>query len=177
MKNLLFITFFLIGMSFASKGQGFSPSATYGHTAFAWTQYTTISSSPYVVKNNGFDTLVAGTSSDTGYMQYSFPYPYYSVVDIFVKYISGTLAGTAVLMGSNSNAMPSPTSTSWHILTGSTTYCSGCAGASATVSGTGTTSYEYHLPREGSDYKNYQVRVILTGTCSATYTAVVGRKN
>ena len=174
-KFLLVLAFAFVSVNSFAQGS-VSPFSTYGHSTYNQRQYTTLNNSG-ITKLNGFDTLVSVVGSkDTGYCQFSLPYEFNFVTDLYMKQITGTMAGTAVLMGSNTSSMPGVRDNSWHILTGSTTYCAGCAGASSVLTGSGTTQYQWHIPESGCDYQNYQIRIIDTGAVTATYTIIAGNK-
>lgn len=173
MKKLLLISILALGFASAmAQNNAETVIAATGHLPYTLRQTTTVNHNGIVVLA-GFDTL---TAPDSGYVQFSMPNKYSKVVTLSVKSLTGTLAGTAVVQGSPYTQVPIPTSLSWLAMTGNTTYFAGGKGASATLSGSGTTTYEWHFPYDSDDEQNYQVRVILTGTCTATYTATVGYK-
>ena len=166
-KIMLIASLFLvsgIGVQNKASAQAF---ASYGHTFASYRSYTTIGHYPFTVRLNGYDTL---TATDTGWVQWSMPNVYLQCTDLSVKRLSGTVAGTAVLYGCNSATMPSPISGLWQAITANTTYCTGCVGASATITGTGTTLYEWHVPEIACDYNQFQIRVISTGSNTFTFT-------
>ena len=154
--------------SSATRG-GFSAGGTYLSIGYLTGQKCTIISNTVTpVSATHPDTLVIpvtgamGYGTDTGYVLWS----NYSLTDrayeLSVTSLTGTLAGTAILQGSTDGQ-------AWQTMTGNTTYCSACKGASATLSGSGTTTYKWFFPK-GADVDQYhQVRVILSGTCTATY--------
>lgn len=111
------------------------------------------------------DTL---TNVDTGLVRWTFNNAYNLIFDYTVTKLSGTVGGTALLQGSNDN-------TTWNTITGNTTYCAGCQGASATVTNTaGTKHYQWNIPYSaGVNYKYWQVQVITSGTMTATYSGNV----
>lgn len=122
-----------------------------------------ISNTVTPVASGKLDTL---TNADSGYVQF------YNcnivnnnldmMFDFAVTKISGTVASTAVLQGSLDNQ-------TWNTITGNTTYCAGCVGASATITNTaGTKHYQWYLPHSATNYPFYQ---IFTGATSGTYTA------
>ena len=111
------------------------------------------------------DTLA---NVDTGYARWSMSNDYNYTFDLLITKINGTVAGTSVLQGSLDG-------TNWDILTGNTTYCSACKGASATVTD-GTAHYHWALPLGVTNYQYYQIRTITSGTCTATYTATANIK-
>jgi len=170
MKNIILILL-IFGFGCANAQNALQGT---GHTPFAQRQATYKKSYPYATVLAGRDTLTGG---DTGYVQYQFPNKQNMVFDLNVLYLTGTLAGTAVLMGSSAATMPSPSSTTWKVLTGKVTVCALCTTASATLTGTGTTNYQWHIDENGSDYQNYMIRIMPTGTVTATYTSTAGSKN
>lgn len=107
-------------------------------------------------------TGIVGYGTDTGYAQLVYRSKVDKTFDFTVTAISGTLAGTAILQGSYDNTV-------WYTLTGNTTYCTTCKGASATLSGSGTTDYQWYIPDNAENYPYHQVRAILSGTCTATF--------
>lgn len=179
MKKIIFLIAF-IAISATSIGQVFPISPVPQHTAFSRGTYGTIQPYGYLAGNicsiitntvtpvavGSFDTL---KNVDTGFVQFALNNSYDLLFDLQYNNLTGTAGGTAILQGSIDNA-------SWHTLTGNTTYCSGCAGASGTVSGTGTTHYQWYLPQDATSYPYYQIRTIQSGTCTATYTGTVGYK-
>ena len=110
------------------------------------------------------DTGKTAGSSDTLYFQWSNNLNVNHMFDLAVTNLTGTQAGTAILQGSLDNA-------TWNTITGNTTYCTTCTGASATISGSGTTHYKWDIPANTTPFPYWQVRVIQTGTCTATYNA------
>ena len=170
---LLFLA--LVATSLNVNAQAF---ASYGHSSSLSRSYTTIGHSPYVVRLNGYDTLTASTGvTDTGWVQWNLPNKYNQVIDVFVKSLTGTLAGTLWIKASNAATMPVVGSYTWDGITASTTYCTSCAAYSVAISGSGTTKYTYHLPPDAEDYQYYQIMVVATGTCTATYTARIVTKS
>jgi hypothetical protein len=174
MKNLKFLLLVSLSMLFLNQANAQNPLQAYGHTAYSNRTVQERRSFPYANVAMGFDTV---TATDTAFYQIQYPNVGYAFFDLNVTSITGTLAGTAVLQGAYGSTMPNPISNQWHTLTASTTYCTGCVGASATLSGSGTTTYEWHMPLQGLDYQNYQIRAIVTGTCTATGTVTSNYKN
>lgn len=116
------------------------------------------------VPTGKLDTL---SNTDTGLVRWTFNNLYSMTFDYYVTKISGTVGGTALLQGSTDN-------TNWHTITGNTTYCAGCIGASATVTNTaGSTHYQWYVPAEATTYKYWQVQTITTGTMTASYNGTV----
>lgn len=111
---------------------------------------------------------ITGYGTDSGYAQFYFPNNLDKILHLGVTKISGTLAGTVVFQGSLDNA-------TWHTLTGNTTYCTDCIGASATITNTaGTKYYDLYLPHSAINYPFLQAFVLLSGTCTATFTCIGG---
>lgn len=175
MKNLKSLFVFSI-LFFAGNSYGQSVTGGYGHQP-TLNRQTTSMNPEGVLRSQATYTMTATAASDTVYTQWQNPNSYYQVIDLFMTTQSGTLAGTGVMYGSNASNMPLPTSKTWQALTGVTTYCSGCTGASATLTGAATTQYTWHMPEGGSDYQFYQIRAIVTPTCSATFSTRVTYKN
>lgn len=173
MKKILFLI--LIASPFISEAQVLS---SYGHTPWTIRQYTSRNNIGTLIAN-GFDTLVAaGTTPDTGYVQFNFPNAYNMNINLFVTKITGTLAGNAIFQGSYLSTPPAVNSSTWQTITGNTTYCAGCIGASATLTGAGTTQYTWQGQEGGGNcYNYYQLRIITTNTNTATYTTQIGYKN
>lgn len=170
MKKILILV--ALTLSFVNS-EAQSAFGGYGHQPTLYRQ-TTTKNGAGTVKLAGLDTL---TATDTGYVQFNMPNDYSMTIELFVTSLTGTLAGTSVLQGSSASTMPTVTSTNWDILTGNTTYCAGCKGASATLTGSGTTRYKWEIPKGQVGDQQYQVRSIVTGTCTATYTLLVSYKN
>lgn len=167
MKKLIaLIALITIGLSVNAQVRGtYGTIATWHPAPMAIYSYDT---TVYTVVPAGkLDTL---TNTDTGAVRYTFMNNLDVVFDFAVTKISGTLAGTALLQGSIDNA-------TWYTITGNTTYCASCIGASATVTNTtGTKHYQWYVPHSATVYPYYQVQVVTTGTCSASYTGSVGYK-
>lgn len=103
---------------------------------------------------------------DTGYAQWTIGNNLNRTFDFLVTKTSGTVAGTLLLQGSNDNA-------TWFTLTGVTTYCATCQGASATV-GNATTHYMFFLPANAMNFPFMQGRLITSDTSGvATFQANV----
>ncbi len=189
MKNIKILSVLLLcgsicsGQTFTSKAQ---PQLQIGTTRGNYGTYqpysyitgnhsTIVTGTVTPVASGHNDTLVVpatsitGYGTDSGYAQFYIPSALNFVFDLAVTAISGTLAGTSLLQGSIDNA-------TWHTITGNTTYCTDCKGASATLTGAGTTHYQWVVPAEFSNYPYWQVRSITTGTSTATYTVTAGYK-
>jgi len=154
--------------SSATRG-GINAGGTYLSIGYATGQnYTIVTGTVTPASASHPDTLfvpttgISGYGTDTGYVFYSFSSNVNKTYDLQVNSVSGTLAGTAILQGSTDGQ-------GWHTLTGNTTYCTGCAGASATLTGSGTTHYQWYMPKDADNYQYHQIRAILSGTCTATF--------
>ena len=116
------------------------------------------------------DTLVSpavsygGYATDSGYSWWSNYSGTDRTYELSITALTGTLAGSATLQGSTDGQH-------WYTLTGNTTYCGSCKGASATLSGSGTTVYKWYFPKGAMNDQFTQVAVILSGTCTATYSS------
>lgn len=174
MKKYLLLTI-LVGLCISGFSQGLS---SYGHSPYLKAQPTYKKGYPFATFLAGLDTLTTTGTPDTNYIQFTLGNCYNRVFDLSVVSLTGTLAGNAVLMGSTSQPMPTyPNDPSWKVLTGKVTVCAGCVAASATLTGSGTTTYQWHVDNNGDDYNSYQIRSIITGTCTATNTGGMGYKN
>ena len=106
------------------------------------------------------DTLV---NADTGYVVYpQLTNSYNLSLNITVTQLTGTVAGTVVLEGSDNASFTTP-----YAITGTVTQCAGCTGASGTLSGSGT--FKWLVPSMPFPY--FRIRAITTGTSTATYTS------
>jgi len=154
----------------ATRG-GINAGGTYLSIGYATGNQATITLGTVTpVSSSHPDTLKAprvnslGYNTDTGYYQFSNSSNVDKLFDFSVTSLTGTLAGTAVLQGSRDGQ-------NWLTLTGNTTACAGCSGSSATLTGSGTTHYYWYLPKDAEIFPYKQVRAIVTGTCTATFTA------
>jgi len=105
--------------------------------------------------NGGYDSTI-------GYAQFSYNSRVTKGFDLSIKSLTGTLAGTAILQGSYDGQ-------TWYTITGNTTYATGSVGASATLTGSGTTHYQWFLPLDADVYPIHQIKLTATGTCTFTY--------
>src|SRR4051812_44470350 len=118
MKNILISLVLLFSFTtIPSITKAQNPIQQYGHTAISNRTISLVKHYPYAVAT--IDTL---TAVDTCWFQFQYPNLYYTVTDLNVRTLTGTLAGTAVLYGAYGTTMPTPTSTAWHALTANTTY-------------------------------------------------------
>lgn len=132
-----------------------------------------------VVKGYGLDTLSNG---DTGYTYIWVGQGFASGVELVTSVLTGTVATTSnIVYGINNGGAPLTAaqvfaatqvpSTNAYALTGNTTYCSGCVGASSTTVPGTSKKYTWQFPNNaGCLFDNYVIRTIQTGTCTATYT-------
>jgi hypothetical protein len=147
--------------------------ALFGATAQTYTASTMhIASAQGVAKSA--DTLANG---DTGYVFIWVGNGYDLSFELLTTTLTGTVATTSnILYGYNNNgskltAAQVPTVTA-QAITGVTSTCAGCVGASSTTVPGASKKYTWQLPKSsGSMYDNYFIRTIQTGTCTATYTA------
>lgn len=187
MKKLLFICSILI--SATTFAQVFNPSNVPANTTGAGTRGTYGNYQAFNYATGTNCTIVTGTvtpvsrpdtlkspvvvttgyGTDSGYSQVQMNSRLATMFDFSVTRLTGTLAGAAVLQGSIDNA-------TWYTLTGNTATCASCIGASATLSGTGTTHYTWMLAPDDQTFPYYQVRAITSGTCTATFALKAGYK-
>lgn len=158
MKHLVFLLAF-IATAVTAGAQ--LPRGNYGTmqpiTRSTGTIYKYTAGTPTVAST---DTL---TDVDTGLVRWTFSNGYNLLFDYTVTKLTGTVAGTALLQGSQDG-------TNWFTITGNTTYCAGCTGASATVTNTaGSKKYEWYVPVNATNFKYWQVQTITSGTMTATY--------
>ena len=143
----------------------------YGHQAVNYSTGTicaVVNNTVTPVASGKKDTL---SNTDTGYVQFTLQSGYDFLFDFAVTKITGTVAGTSLLQGSIDNA-------TWHTLTGNTTYCADCQGASCTVTNTaGTKHYQWYIPGHVTNYPYYQIQTITSGTCTASYSGTATYKN
>lgn len=181
MKKLIMIMLFgltsLVGYSqtFPAKTTGSIGSVTRGtygtYASIGYINPVTIATivSGTVTPTTRPDTLkspvvvTTGYGTDTGYIQFSCSSVMNKTFELQMTVLTGTLAGAAVLLGSKDGQI-------WNAITGNTTYCAGCIGASASLSGAGTTAYQWYVPATAENYPYHQIRVITSGTCTATFT-------
>ena len=175
-----YLKFLLIGLVFFNTNVQ-AQFGQYGHNAFLSRQTSYYKHYPYVQTLASVDTL---TNTDSSFAQWNMPNDYTMQVDVWVTRISGTVAGAAYLQGlslpatsQSVTSTPSPADAAWRSLTGNTTYCSGCVGASATITGSGTTHYTFIIPKGMIGFNNYQLLLASSGTCTFTYYATLGYKN
>ncbi len=177
MKRLLFLLailpMFCGAQVFNSKSEPqnpLTPTSVYGKTPVNYLTgniCAVIANTVTPVASGKLDTL---SGVDTGYVQFTLNNKFDLLFDFAVTKISGTVAGTSLLQGSLDNA-------TWFTITGSTTYCASCQGASATVTNTtGTKHYQWSLPAAATAYPYYQIQTITSGTMTASYTGTVTYK-
>jgi hypothetical protein len=160
--------------TFTTKTPGKSGSATRGNFG-TYQSFGQIPGTICAVTSNTVTPVASGkldtlTNVDTGYVQFTVPNNLDFTFDFTVTKISGTVAGTALLQGSLDNS-------TWFTITGNTTYCASCQGASATVTNTtGTKHYQWYVPHSATNYPFYQVQVISSGTMTASYNGTLNTK-
>lgn len=187
MKQILFLVAILLSC-FAVDAQtwtALTPPANaiqatsgYGHQDFNYTigsLWTISSGTVTAVPSTRGDTLKSpavvrtGYGADSGYVRFTANSFYGTLFDLSITTLTGTLAGTATLLGSIDGR-------DWKILTGRTTTCTSCIGASATLSGTGTTHYIWELYQEDNVFSYYALAPDLSGTCTATFSGTINNK-
>lgn len=152
---------------------------------FAFAAYT--STTMHIVTPQGVaktaDTLVGAgaANSDTGIVFISVLEPRTLAFELTVTTLSGTVASTSnILYGYNNNGTKLTAAQAAALvvagtakaITGNTTYCAGCVGASSTTVPGATLKYTWHVPNNaGGMYDNYFIAAKQTGTFTATYSA------
>lgn len=105
------------------------------------------------------DTLV---SADTGYIWLGQISNNLNLnINALITQVTGTVAATAILQASDNSAFTYP-----YTITGTTTQCASCVGASATITAAGNN--KWIVPESPLQY--YRVRIIKTDTGKAAYT-------
>lgn len=186
MKNIKVVLIALLGfISRSGSAQTFNAKTStapqtnaafgsYGHTPWATQQgiICAVISNTVTPISKPLDTLWSSLAVDTGYVQFTNPNSFNRLFDFSVTKISGTCGGTILLQGSIDNA-------TWHTLTGNTTYCTGCGGASITATNmAGTVHYQFFIPKDAENYPYMQCRYITTDTSGhQTYNGVMGYQN
>jgi hypothetical protein len=127
-----------------------------------------------VGKTSGKDTL---TNADTGFL---YVWVGGKAQDLAIHMITTTLTGTVattsnILYGYNNHnaklTAAQVATVTGTAITGNTTYCAGCVGASSTTIPGASKEYIWQVPKsQGALFDNFFVRTIQTGTCTATYT-------
>jgi hypothetical protein len=166
MKKLLFIAVISIGlMSFA-----------------AYTSTTMHIVTPQGVAKTA-DTLVGAgaANSDTGITFINVTEKRDLAFELTVTTLSGTIASTSnILYGYNNNGAKLTAAQAAALvvagtakaITGNTTYCAGCVGASSTTVPGATLKYTWQVPSSsGALYDNFFIAAKQTGTFTATYSA------
>ena len=161
----------IISLAFIASNVSAQVRGTYG-TVTPWqslvgTLNKVVRGVPTPVATGLLDTLV---NADTGYVYVSLNNNFDATFDLYVTTISGTLAGSSVLQESTDGV-------NWYAITGNTTYCASCIGASATLTNTpGPKDYQWYLPVHAVGSPKYRIQIISTGTSTASYTGTIGIK-
>ena len=160
---------------------GYAQSKGVLNNSSSYTQSTMHTVTPQgVVKGTGVDTLVNG---DTGYVYIWAGQAYDQAFHLITTTVSGTVATTSnILYGYNNGGnkltaaqIPTVVATA---ITGNTTYCAGCVGASSTTVPGASKEYIWQIPKScGALFDNYFIRTIQTGTATATYTGTIVTQN
>ncbi len=127
-------------------------------------------------KNTNKDTLV---NADSGFTYVWIGQGY----DLSFEMTRTILTGAAttesdILYGYNNGGAPltaaQVATVTGYAITGNTTYCAGCIGASYTSTVTGTTKRIWQVPKSaGALFDNFFIRTIQTGTVTGTYSVKV----
>lgn len=132
-----------------------------------------------VAKGWNLDTL---SNVDTGYAYIFVGEGFNMAVDVIYTTVTGTVGTPNLTLYGITNggkpvsaaSIPWVTTTTQYALTGNTTYCTGCVGASSTTAPGASKLYRWELPQNaGAMFDNYVLRVIQTGTATATYKAAL----
>lgn len=129
------------------------------------------------------------TNGDTGLAYIWVGQGYNCTFEMLAATATGTVATTSnILYGYNNNGRPLTAAQAATIgcggtivtgktakaITGNTTYCAGCVGASSTTVPGAALTYTWQVPKDaGALFDNYIIRTIQTGTATATYSAKV----
>lgn len=174
MKNIKFLLVLLIAFAILS-----------------FTVYTT--TTMHIVTPAGVakaaDTLVGAgaANSDTGITFIWVGEKNSLAFELTVTTLTGTIASTSnILYGYNNNGVKLTASQAAALvvagtakaITGNTTYCAGCVGASSTTVPGATLKYTWQVPANaGALYDNYFIAAKQTGTFTATYSSKVSAQN
>lgn len=117
------------------------------------------------------DTL---SNVDTGYVYIDDNANFDLTFNVLVSRITGTIDSTNCVLQACVGTSHGLTA-DWRAVTGNTTYCATCIGASAAVGTPGNTkNYIWQIPHSvGSQFTHYRIRVITTGTQTSTYLGTV----
>ena len=170
MKNIKML---LIALLFGATayGQGLGSIGANGTSNYTTTNMHNVNAQG-VAKSFQKDTLSNG---DTGYVYIWVGQGFDQNFELLTTTITGTVATTSnILYGYNNYGQPltaaQVATVTGTAITGNTTYCAGCVGASSTTVPGSSKKYTWQVPRSaGALYDNYFIRTIQTGTCTATY--------
>lgn len=171
MKKIAAIAALLIVLSYSADAQ--LTRGNFGTYMPATTTQMNTYNAQGVSKNFGKDTLSNG---DTGYVWIGLPSRGDYSFDLVTTVLTGTVSTTAnVLQGTNDS---SAYNANWLTITGITTQCASCVGASSTTTPSGSaTHYIWQVPMgQGASWKYYRIRTIQTGTVTATYRGYATQK-
>lgn len=162
-KIIAFIALMMISGAAMSQTRGtygtFQPWATQAGTLYK--------ANGTAVASGKLDTL---SNTDTGYARFTFNANYSFLFTFNVTKISGTVGGALQLQASTDG-------TNWQSVIGDTASCITCIGATGTVTNTaGTKGYTWVVPQDKMAFPYWQVRIISTGTMTASYTGSAGYK-
>lgn len=124
------------------------------------------------------------TNGDTGFVYIWVGQGYAKAFDLLMTTNTGTVASTSnILYGVNNNGAPltaaqvatvTTTGITAYAITGNTTYCAGCVGASSTTVPGTAKHYVWQVPNNaGAQFDNFIIRTIQTGTATATFSAKI----
>lgn len=174
MKNLIILFLLAFSLTGVAYGQSGQPTVQSNGASPYFTSTMHIVTPQGVAKT--IDTL---SNADTGITYVWVGEGFDMSFELTRRVITGTVASESqVLYGYNNSgrkltAAQAATVTGTPI-TGNTTYCGGCVAASYTVVPTGTVKTKWQVPRSsGCLFDNYFLKVIQTGTVTATHAATV----
>ena len=155
MKKLITILAIIATVSANAQSRG-----TYG-TLQPYTQLTA------TLFNNSLTQVTADTLKgvDTSYAYFKFNNPYRVLFDMTLTQKADSVSGTVILQGSDDNS-------TWQSITGITTICTTCSGASATL--TKATGINHATFDVGQTVFNYW-RMRVVGTRSTDTTVVTAK--
>ena len=143
----------ITGITFAQVGRG-----TYGTVQPISVQQGTAYNRSLVARTTGFDTL---RGVDTAYVYFNFSKLYKLTFDLKTTQKADSFSGAAILQAADANG-------SWQSITGLTSLCTTCVGASKTFTlQTGTVYTLWDLGLMES-FSNYRLRIVGTRSTDTT---------
>ena len=109
------------------------------------------------------------TNAETGSIGHRVTYAYDLSFNYTITRLSGTLAGSSVLKGTNDTTLGP-----WHTVKGDTTQCSTCVVSTATLTNAATNTFTWRV--KSSPFVYYRIQTTTTGTVTATHDLVTDYK-